>query len=430
MAHAESVRLLHLLKPVQRRLLGIRAVAFATYGLAAGIGAGLLVALLARLMPLAGHRALSLLLVAAGVAIGAGYALLRSVPPAEAARVLDREGGEEAIRTALHYLRDDSPIIRMQREEAELWTETHAGDVRKRLVPQLRKPYLFAAVGGALVLALLLVLPNPQDDVLAKRQELGQTLRQLTAETNEMAERQESHAQPADPLQPVAETVRQLNADLKESASVGDALDKMEAAMSGLDKTAAAEQRKLDQAGKWAEQMKRTPALAAIGDSLAQRDEAALQRGIDALRQQLAQMSAEQKQAAAKQLEQLAQTAPGEGAPKQALQTSLQAAAAALRTAGGAETGAALAALQEQLQQQLAQLQNSDALAEAAREQAAALAQLGLAAAQQLAAQGEAVPGAWSSGGAAEAAGAGAGAAGAGAGAAGAGAGAAGAGAG
>ena len=169
----------HRLKAYLRRW-GLRlrlaeGLTWGPWGAAAGLGAGLLLALAARLWPLLLARwiaGLAGLAALVGVTLGVAAAWLRPRRLARLARVFDRRFGlAERLTTAAEigagHLRAQPAIAAAQLDDTL--------DAARRVDPRTalplrasRKPLLACGV-LALALTLLLWLPNPQQDVLLQR---------------------------------------------------------------------------------------------------------------------------------------------------------------------------------------------------------------------------------------------------------------------
>jgi hypothetical protein len=155
---------------VLRRIARRHAVPWLLRGLAAGAVAAALVLLIARVVPLAiAQSAVAWWALGTGVAlavVGAGMAWLRRPAPDAAVRRADRLLGlRDRLTTAWEYAGGEAPILRLQR--ADLAAQAEHVDMRRDLpLTPSRRDVVAPAVGTAVLLAVLL-LPNPQDQVLA-----------------------------------------------------------------------------------------------------------------------------------------------------------------------------------------------------------------------------------------------------------------------
>ena len=157
------------------RLRLVESLTWGVWGAAAGLGLGTGVALAARVWPLLTARwlaGLAGLLILAGTTIGLAGAWLRPRSLASSARFFDRRFGlAERLATAVEI---GSGRLRVTPAMAEAQLADTL-DVARRVIPGAMLPLWVSgralAACGALVVAaaLLLWLPNPQEDVLSRR---------------------------------------------------------------------------------------------------------------------------------------------------------------------------------------------------------------------------------------------------------------------
>ncbi len=157
------------------RLRLVESVIWGLWGAVAGLGAGTLLALAARLWPLLVARTLAALagaLVLVGLALGLALAWLRPRSLTASARIFDRRFGlAERLSTAVELgtgrLRTTPAMAQAQLADAL----DAAGSVEARAMLPLRLPrWALLSLGVlAAALALLVWLPNPQEDVLLRR---------------------------------------------------------------------------------------------------------------------------------------------------------------------------------------------------------------------------------------------------------------------
>jgi len=157
------------------RLRLVESLAWGPWGGAAGLGVGLLLALVARLWPLLVARVLAGLaglLALAGVAVGLAVVWLRPRSLSRLARVFDRRFDlAERLMTAVEigagWLRTTPAMARVQLADA-LDAAAHV-DPRVTLPLRGSRRALLAFGVLAAALALSLWLPNSQEDVLLQR---------------------------------------------------------------------------------------------------------------------------------------------------------------------------------------------------------------------------------------------------------------------
>jgi hypothetical protein len=170
------------------RLRLAESLTWGPWGAAAGLGAGLLLALTARLWPLLmlpWLAGLAALLALAGGVVGLAIAWLRPRSLTRLARVFDRRFAlAERLTTALEIgtgrLRAEPALAAAQLADA---LET-AGRVNSGATLPLRLPRHALAALGALVVALTVTLwlPNPQEAVLAQRAAVRAAVEEQVAE--------------------------------------------------------------------------------------------------------------------------------------------------------------------------------------------------------------------------------------------------------
>ncbi|MDR0898119.1 MAG: hypothetical protein LBN04_09715 [Oscillospiraceae bacterium] len=162
------------LRPVRGRVRRRRALAFGLWGLLAGAAGCLALAGMAFFIPIAGLWRYLLGCFVACPALGALGAALWPIPIQTAARHADACGLKERIRTALAFQKEDSAMVRLQRADAE--AALAALPVREAMPLRADRRIWLSALGLALAAGILLLLPNPQGDVLRARERTRQNL--------------------------------------------------------------------------------------------------------------------------------------------------------------------------------------------------------------------------------------------------------------
>ncbi len=260
-------RLLELLKPVRLRLQWLRTIETGLLGAVVGAAAGLLLTAAAWMLPVAYYRVTAAALVPAGMMAGALYVLLlRRVTPETAAGTVDASGGDDTVRTALEYLREDTPIARMQREGAIRYAEAYAAQMPKwELSPLLRKRLWIAAASVA-VMVIAVALPSPMDHVVAQRQEEAQWIDEQQQKVEELKADIPEELTP-EGKKTLEDSLNRLEEGLEQSKTATEALDEMEKAMKELDGEAKELEKKQVKAEQWAERLKQEPMLKDVGES-------------------------------------------------------------------------------------------------------------------------------------------------------------------
>jgi len=170
-----DARLRRHLRRWSRRLRFTEGVSWVVWGGLAGLGAGILLAGLARLMPLLTQVRLalfSLLLIATGAGAGLVAAWLRPRSIPRLARIFDgRFALAERLVTATEIGRENlsAPPAMAAAQLDDTLARARRVDVRSMLPIRLSRRALWTLVGGSVILALLIGLPNPQEAVLRRR---------------------------------------------------------------------------------------------------------------------------------------------------------------------------------------------------------------------------------------------------------------------
>jgi hypothetical protein len=195
MAPSPISRLRSYLRRWGLRLRLVESLTWGPWGAAVGLGAGLLLALASRLWPLLTARwvaGLAGLFALAGVMAGVLVAWLRPRPLPRLARMFDRRFGlAERLTTAVEI---GTGRLRATRAMtgAQLADTLHAAarvDPHTMLPLQASRRALLALGALALVLALLLWLPNPQEDVLLQRARVRDAIVEQISELEAARER-------------------------------------------------------------------------------------------------------------------------------------------------------------------------------------------------------------------------------------------------
>ncbi|RIX51736.1 hypothetical protein D3P08_15045 [Paenibacillus nanensis] len=405
--------LVDLLRPVRRRLTMFRLARALLLGLTAGSGAGALVLAAARLWPILNAAGVFAGLVAAGAAAGAGYGIWKRATTRDAAREMDKRDTEDAVMTALDGLAKypeaaSAPaIVKLQRQDALDAARGYVDMLSERLPWPAWKQWRTIVFSAAALLAIcivMLALPNPQHDRAVALAEARSAVQELEAEAEKLEEELDSLKLPEEAkeelLRPLDELRRELNASGVDPAA---ALEELAEAMRELEQTAAEAKAASERLEQTAAAMSAQPSLRQLGAALQDRDAAAMERAIEDMRSQLKELSPAEREALAQALERLAAEQPQEEGAAGELAAALEEAAQQARAAGddGAAEGEAapesgsggdaLAALQEALAREMSQGE----LERLAREMSGQLAGGGAALAEQLAAQGGAVPPSW-----------------------------------
>lgn len=232
--------LVRALRPIVRRIRLLRAAQALQFSLALFLLAAAFWLLIARLSPiedLAG-RILRSALPPLPLICFAAYAW--PVPARFAARRADECGLMERAQTALE-IEGSRAMDALLREDAI--RALASLDLRQRLPARLRKPPAIASMCLCALIAVLSLLPNPQDAVLAERKSYREEMERQAASVEEMAREvaqsdlDEQRKAEIDRL--LAELSRKLRDSLDRRDAL-EALDEAQVSLSNLDRQASA----------------------------------------------------------------------------------------------------------------------------------------------------------------------------------------------
>ena len=206
------------LRAVKIRLRRNRLLRGAAAGLAAGLGAAALLQVAAFFVPVPDRGLLAAGIAAAAALLGALGNALRPVKNTDAAKAADACGLKERTITALEG--GEEPIRLLQRRDACAALEKL--DV-KMIRPGSVKRALCAALGCAVLLGGLLLIPNPQDSAAAAQKALVRTLREGAKAIEKAAEEDEATL-PEEKKNELRKIAEELNRELDRSRDAADAL--------------------------------------------------------------------------------------------------------------------------------------------------------------------------------------------------------------
>ena len=207
------------LRPVKRRIRRNRFLRGAAAGLAAGLAAAVLLQAAACFVPVPDRGLWAAAAAAAAALLAAVGNAARPVKNRTAAEAADACGLKERAVTALEGP-EDEPIRQLQRRDA---CKALAGLDMKKIRPGSVKKALLAALGCAVALGVLLLVPNPQDGAAAARKALNRTLREGQEKIARAAEEDEERL-PEDKKSELRKITADLNRELGESRDAADAL--------------------------------------------------------------------------------------------------------------------------------------------------------------------------------------------------------------
>lgn len=206
------------LRPVKLRIRRNRFLRGAAAGLAAGLAAAAVLQAAAFFVPVPDRGLWAAAAAAAVTLLTALGNAARPVKDVTAARAADACGLKERTITALEG--GDEPIRQLQRQDAR--EALKSLDV-KQIRPGSVKKSLIAALGCAVLLGTLLLVPNAQDTEAAARKALNRTLQEGRKTIAQAAEEDEERL-PDEKKSELRKITADLNRELGESRDAADAL--------------------------------------------------------------------------------------------------------------------------------------------------------------------------------------------------------------
>ena len=315
----EKVELTELVQSWARRAKLQRSVQWVFFGLACGLGLALLLAIAARVWPLMATPpliALASVFALLSTLIALAWPWVRAIrtKPLAWARAFDSLFGlRQRISTALEVstgtltIKNDAIRARQQQDAMRI---AESVDVRKFLPLRLRWRDALVALGLLMALVVALLLPNPQQQVLAERELFQENLqkqveqieqaKQAIQQSKELTEDQKKQALEA--LNEAKQALQDPNASPEKAlAAINDAQSKLDALQ---DQEAQQRNADLEQAGRALSPDELTNALA---NSLENKD---FQQAAQAMRNLSTkdgqQLSEDEAQRIANQLDQIA----------------------------------------------------------------------------------------------------------------------------
>lgn len=206
------------LRPVKHRIRRNRFLRGAAAGLAAGLAAAVILQAAAFFVPVPDRGLWAAAAAAAVMLLTALGNAVRPVKDMTAAQAADACGLKERTVTALEG--GDEPIRQLQRQDT--CRVLRALNV-KQIRPGSVKKALLAAMGCAVLLGTLLLIPNAQDTEAAARKALNRTL-QEGRKTIEQAAEEDEERLPDEKKSELRKITADLNRELGESRDAADAL--------------------------------------------------------------------------------------------------------------------------------------------------------------------------------------------------------------
>ena len=206
------------LRPVKHRIRRNRFLRGAAAGLAAGLAAAVILQAVSFFVPVPDRGLWAAAAAAAVMLLTALGNAARTVKDMTAARAADACGLKERTVTALEG--GDEPIRQLQRQDA---CKALDGLDVKQIRPGSVKKTLLAALGCAVLLGALLLIPNARDTEAAARKALNRTL-QEGRKTIEQAAEEDEERLSDEKKSELRKITADLNRELGESRDSADAL--------------------------------------------------------------------------------------------------------------------------------------------------------------------------------------------------------------
>ncbi|MDQ0337455.1 molybdopterin converting factor small subunit/gas vesicle protein [Caldalkalibacillus uzonensis] len=228
--------LYRLLSPIRKRLIYrlIWNISWRVIPVALGLGCGILV--LSRVIPLTQAKLFLWLVVLLSAAAVFMATWTQRPTYRQAAREADQRGLNESVMTAWQYGADPSPIARQQKKDAIEQLRHHLPAILKQM-PVLKVAGTRLIVSGSLLatLMLLMVLPNPMDDVLYERQITQEATDEATQKLEEAKQDIKQSGQlTAEQQEDLIQKLEDLQQQLQERQSLSENINNIEQASTEL----------------------------------------------------------------------------------------------------------------------------------------------------------------------------------------------------
>ena len=301
-----SESLLDALRPWRRRLALEQVLRWTSAGLILGLVVACLVLLTARLIPWATAQYWAAGMAIACVALALAAALWYRPSIAGAARAIDKRLSlHDRLGTAWELRDQPSVLARLQRRDAlnQLKKHTPRGAISLRLP----RTMLFMLAAAALLLALLLIVPNPMTRVLQEQAAAHARIAKQVAAIEHL--RQILDHQPgvsAAQQKQIDQILRQLENNLQQAKNETQAQQALAQAQARLDQLRdpqAASKAQASAAASSSLQGSGNSSLSSVGKSLADGNSQSLSSSLQNLASQVSKMSAAQRSQLAQQIE-------------------------------------------------------------------------------------------------------------------------------
>lgn len=352
-----------LLEPIRKKL-GWRTWVrqLSTYSLW-GVGGSVLLLLVARFWPIPYYSWIAVVMILLAVLAGTLSVLGKKPSPLDSARVADANGLAQRVVTAWENRGNDSMIAGMQREDAlRHLRRTLPQAVESVHVWKDAQKHLYTAGGLLVLVAMLMLWPNPQDLRLAQMAEEKKALAQVAKELDAAKEEAKTNTAMSDAqkkqLEQMLEQAKKALANAKDPA---ERLNALRAAEKQLEKWKEIEQKKQAALQQLQQNLGSQQGTRALADAMKSGQMKELETALREAAKALEKMSQSERDAIAKELEKAAEQLRKDAqnaSSKELEQIASQMAQAAQQLAQG-QVPQAMTALDAGLMQALAGAQQS-----------------------------------------------------------------------
>lgn len=310
------------LRPWRRRLLVQRLVRWTLRGMVMGMVLACLVLLLSRLFPWAFAHYWAIGFVLASIVFAIGFALWSRPSLAVTARHIDRHLAlYDRVGTAWELGDEVTVLSTLQRRDALNQLKKHRPANALSLRPHRSLVIILTTL--VLIIALLVILPNPMDAILKQQAAFQNTIaKQIKAlDKTRQAVTHQTAIPPAQQKQ-IDQILRDLEAKLqqaKNSAEAQQAIANVQAKLDSMRDPQTTNKAQGRAAASASLQSSNNPTLGALGQALATGDSKQLSNALKGLASQVSKLTPAQRSKLAQQIEQAANNASN----NPALSTSL-----------------------------------------------------------------------------------------------------------
>ncbi|MEO6893071.1 MAG: hypothetical protein ABI456_24890, partial [Ktedonobacteraceae bacterium] len=346
----DGKRLIEALRPWRRRLAIHRVLRWSASGLVVGLLLAGLLLLISRLVPWATALAWAGGVAGACLLCGLALALWRRPSLARTARLVDRQLSlQDRLGTAWELRAESAPLPVLQRRDALKQLSAHTPARSITLRP--RRSFLLTLGIVVLVLALLVLLPNPMVTVLQQQAAFQARVAKQVAVIDHLRQTINQQANiPDQQRKQIDQILHDTETKLKNAKNETEAqqiLAQAQAKLNQLRNAQAANQAQARTSAGSTLQGSSNPSLNATGQALSKGDSQQLKSSLQSLASQVSKMTPAQRAQLARQIEQAANQASKD--PR--LQAALHQLAKAVADGNASEINDAANAVQSALDQ-------------------------------------------------------------------------------